>query len=499
MDNDNKIKVSESNRHNEVLLFLNNELSKLHDENENDSYNLEREFEKTKKNRNKSVYIILIASFVFVFLLAGIITFTLTKSNNNLTISMNSFDDLNLKGLIDSVSSAQNNYDNAVKTKVRLEVNLASAIKAAETQRENDIFVLDSLKLKSKSEYKTRLDKIEKEYNETIAKAHEEYDPEIAAAEKEAELYQEQLTQFDAAKVQAAQEQQKALDSERELRLLEQKKITDKYDAQISQLENKITELTRKNTSDMHKALGEITDRYEEELRTLDPVIYDEQGNEIIIKANENGTTTFNAEEFALDNGIKNEAVTSAYKDYQALMEEYNYLEDKVKQVPYKNSVPKYLAAARQLVNKMGQTLANGSVELNNEYIKLENKNKKLQAEVENQKKLVEKEKQERAEDIQGIEATLESLLNTVKASGVILSANSADNIRVYIGSKYRELVTEEGIAAEVKGVKTVKGRIIKIDDNTFCFTSGVDKNGEPVEIDVTAILPGATVKITAK
>ena len=146
----------------------------------------------------------------------------------------------------------------------------------------------------------------------------------------------------------------------------------------------------------------------------------------------------------------------------------------------------------------MNEAFATTATEINNQKLQLEKENKKLQLEVENQKLQVQKIKQEREEDIQGIEDTLEALLTTVKVSGVILSATSADNIRVYVGLKYRELITDEGISAEVKGTKTVKGMIVK-QENGFYLVPAVDKNGNLVEIDVSAILPGSVVKVIVK
>ena len=50
MGNDNKIIISNEQRHKEVLLFLNDELNRLQTSNSADSYDLEKEYAKTKKN-----------------------------------------------------------------------------------------------------------------------------------------------------------------------------------------------------------------------------------------------------------------------------------------------------------------------------------------------------------------------------------------------------------------------------------------------------------------
>ena len=64
-----------------------------------------------------------------------------------------------------------------------------------------------------------------------------------------------------------------------------------------------------------------------------------------------------------------------------------------------------------------------------------------------------------------------------------------------------KAVITADGVGAEIKGTKTVKGVIKPIADEPgfYRFESALDKNGNPVDFDFALIAAGQTVKVSAK
>ena len=103
MDNDNKVEkreVSNIQRHKDVLLFLNEELNNLQLKTSSDTYNLEREYAKTKKNKSPFVPLLLVGCFLLVLGAALLINYTISKQNEQITVNLEAFHDLNLKNLL---------------------------------------------------------------------------------------------------------------------------------------------------------------------------------------------------------------------------------------------------------------------------------------------------------------------------------------------------------------------------------------------------------------
>ena len=206
MDNDNKIKMSDDDEKKVVHLFLQDELQPLSQEKPH-SYNLETEYAKTKKNKSPFIWILMI----LCFLLAGLFAFAMSRyvdyTNNNISINIDSFDDLNLKNLLDIVSQTKSQYDTAVNDKSELEANLNNSLQQAERKRDADLFTLQSLKLSSKENLK-RKNIINTEYKTTVQNLHDKYDVQISTKQGLIDQYQKQLAEYDSSKVEQAKQQE---------------------------------------------------------------------------------------------------------------------------------------------------------------------------------------------------------------------------------------------------------------------------------------------------
>ena len=497
MGNDNKITEEEKSNqiHKEVMLFLGKELERIHQTSSEQTYNIEKEYAKTRKNHSPFSALMLIGCFLVVLAIAFIITKTISSKNEDISVSVAAFDDLNLKNLLNTVGAAQTNYENAVKKRATIEGDMSVKLKAADETRTNDLFVIESmtrLTKKKKAELEAEADK---KYKEAVAAIHEEYDGQLVQADKEIQEYKSQLAEFDAAKVQAAQEKEKALDTERRVKELEQKKIKDQYELRISELNQKLADTQKRSSEDMRRAVGSVSEQYQAEIALLDPKLNDSKAGKIIAETKKSSAADFNGASALNARGITSTQLTGAMNDYQKLYDDYKYLDKAVAALPQKNSIPSYVAASRKLVNQMGAAFTNTAVSLYNENVELNGKINSLSGE------LAESQKQIKLQQA-SYEVAYDNLLSLAKTNAVLVYATNYENMRVYIAEKARYLITENGADAEFKADKTIKGKIFRdeeSEEDSFYFVVGNDKNGNRFEVNFEAIVPGTPVKILSK
>ena len=128
MDNDNKIDSSVLDNENtavpeekgDVLLFLQEEIMPLRKKKVVTTYDLEKEYAKTRKNKNLSVWIVLLLTVVGVVLATWAIISGFSVNSRNIEVSLDAFEDLNLRNLFDALSKTQDLYEKAAKTKAEL-------------------------------------------------------------------------------------------------------------------------------------------------------------------------------------------------------------------------------------------------------------------------------------------------------------------------------------------------------------------------------------------
>jgi len=483
MDNDNKIEkkgTKKIQRHDEVLLFLDEELKNLKKGSNKDVYDIKKEYAKTAKNKSPFTHAVLFATAVVVFIVALTMSIVIKKQNQQIKVQVEVFDDLNLRDLLDTVSKSQSEYDNAVKNKATLESTQTRLIKEAEAKRDNDLFVLDTLKL-SKAEYEKRGNAIRSECNSTISSIQAEYAPQIAEMDSQIDVYQKRMSEYDTAKVQQAQEQEKALNSERQLRQLEQKELTSRYETQIADLQKSMDNLRVRNQEAIRKSVKEVQTIYQAEIDRLDPVVKDPAADSIVQNTKQNYVTGLDSAGL-LALASEDAELTESVKTYQKYYEDFEYLNKKVAAVPQKNTIPSYVKANSQLVKEMGQTFADTTKDLYNKNAELE-------------RQLSETKKQ--------TEVIYSGLLTTARSNALVSTVLGENDIQVFIAERARYLVNPEtGVNAEFTVGKTVvKGRVKIDEDGCFRFYMPEDEEGnvQPLPVEVSAVIPGTLVKLISK
>ena len=494
MDNDIKIKKELSQTHKDVMLFLDDELSLLQKENAISSYNLDEEYAKTKKNKSLFSFFILTGCLIVVLLVSWGLKKNIDTKNENITINLEEFDNLNLKGLLDSVFKVQGNYDNAIKEKSRIVSQKELELQDAQTKLDNELFLIDSLKLSSKKEIARRKTQAEDEYKKNLEEINLKYDEQIAAIEAEANEYKLQLAEYDTAKIESAKEQEKLLNSERQVQELERKKLIKEYEDRLSAVNADFTEYKETSNRRMKNSVTEVAKKYQAEIDTLDPVIKNTEADKLIsVYKNDTNALKFDSQNYLTQNLVSDELAASALEKGQEIYNKYELLNNVIASIPQKHSIPSYVAASKYYVNELSKGFADSTVQMYNEKVEII---QDFTNQVINLEKQVETEKQLNKKQETTYKGIIENFLLLNKWNAIVISAKSKDSIDVYVRSDAVEsLFVDNKVEAEI--TKVVKGTITNNLDGSFTFVPHkTDKNGDPIEFDLALITNGAQVKL---
>ncbi len=312
MDNANKI-IDSKTTHKEVVLFLGDDLKKNNNENFG-KYDLVEEYAKTARNKQPFVWILLALCFIFV----GAGTFTtvmlVANSNHKIAINIDSFDDLNLRSLLNSAGRVKSLYEKAIKNKKNLEENRDDELAQAEQKKANDLFTLKSVSsVTSKESLKSGQKKIEEAFQLTVQKINEDYNEKIAKAEEEISHYKDQVDSYDKNKLSKAEGEEAVLDSTKQLHDLEMRSQAESYEAKIKQLRQQLVDQQIKAAEEQKKAVDQVRQTYQAKINLLDPKAREQSSEQNSI---------------ILDTGIKNKASSSkVWKNVEELLfREEDYL-----------------------------------------------------------------------------------------------------------------------------------------------------------------------------
>ena len=540
--------------HKEVRMFLDEELEVLHKSRADvQAYNIEKEFAKTSKHKSPLAMILLGICFLVVLSTVVVMSLVIDQKDKGISVEMSVFDDLNLKNLLDTVSKIQDNYDSAVKSRSDLINNRESELRNAEAKRDQEIFLVKSLKLPASDE-KDRINKINKAYDDSVKSINSQYEPKIKALEAEINDYEEQLKEYDASKIQAAQEQERLINSERRVQELERRKLAQQYEDRIAELEQTIELLRSSSSDEVYNSITTLSSKYQAEINGLDPKLHDIKAEDLIAEARKKGSGKFDSKKTA--SGISDETAVKGLNQFQKDYDSYSYLVNAVSALPQKNSIPSYVTAFKTFVNSMGKTFTDTTVALENDKKALSKQVNNLSSEVtgltndydslideynalvdeydelydsyEGEKAHYEAEKQElkvkfeaeKEELLQQNESEKAQLKNdfaketeknkkvfedciagvitSSKAMAAVISAESKSDIQVYVTPEVKKLIGNTEVPAEIRAVKPVKGTI-KADGEYFKFIPAKDKNGAVVDFDLPTVTPGVIVKLTVK
>ena len=369
--------------------------------------------------------------------------------------------------------------------------------------------------------------------------------------ETKIEEYEAQLAKYDSSKVQAAQEQERLLNSERRVQELERRKLSQQYESQIAELERTIEALRNENNESVYKSVSSVSSKYQAEINGLDPIIVDAGAEEIVTAFRNSKSIDFSA--VSRGPATDDVMISSGFDEYQSSYDDFNYLYSIISSLPQKNTIPLYVAASKNLVNKMGETFSKTTLALEDDKVKLKGKVNNLEGKVDklndNYSSLTdeynsltdeynsltdeyntladeitriqeeyadelqqtqvkfEQEKQDMQNEFEKAQQTqktefekcLAGIITSAKAQAAVISAENKNNIRVYVLPSIAPLIPGAGAPAEIKAVKSIKGSIVKDSDGYFRFVPATDKNGQLLDFDFSTVTPGLIVKLTIK
>lgn len=527
MGNDNKIvpaKKENSVLHNQVMMFLDEEVSNLPDDGYRNSYNLEEEYAKTKKNHSRFTPLALLGALLVVLGTVFAVTLIITDIDKKVTVELSEFADLNLKTLLDSVAKIQTSYDEAVTEKTVLVSDRELALTSAENKKNQDIFVIQSMHLANKNEEKKRIEKVNQTYEKDVKDIYENYEPKLVSVTKKIEELDAQLKSYDASKIEAAQQQDRAINSERQVQELEKRRISEQYEQRISELQKTIEDLRSSNSKNMVDSITSVSQKYQAEIDSLDPVLKDAAADELIAESKLERANIYNAALEDDDERGLPEKLEKSFENYLAVYRNYLYLNKSVSSLPQKHSIPSYVEASAVFVNDMGVIFEETAVDLQENVAKLEenvgnleekvrevtDEKTQLEAKVENlntkvaglnkdaekyKKSIEEKEKQNK-----NYEDGLLNLITIFKYNGLVLSAESKDNVILMVLPSVVESLNDDSIInVEIKAGKSIKGTLVRGEDGYFIYQPLLDKQGNPVDFDLESLAVGTPAKITVK
>ncbi len=370
MDNGNKIRINRP----EVKLFLHNDLLPSNIEAPT-KYNLTEEYAKTRSKKVSFAATVLVLCIIIVAaLMFGLVSF-LQERNDTLEVDIEVFNDLNLKNLLDVVSRTQASLDNASQQKNQLELELSTKLAQAKLKRDSETQLLNSLNLDDLEKINER-NAINREYENSVASLNAEYQPQIAVLEGQMEDYTAQLASFDSTNVELAQEQEAAINSQRQAFELEKQALIENYDTLVADLVAELEALQAQQLETQAQALSVLSSQHEEELNVFDPVFYDEKANSVVRaylsspgRAEENvevESYSFSSRNYSLP--LKDDATRTSFEtmllDINNEYADFNYVADIASTVPWANSLNEYIDALANMANKIGDDIISSSVDI---------------------------------------------------------------------------------------------------------------------------------------
>ncbi len=494
MDNDNKIDSSVLDNENtavpeekgDVLLFLQEEIMPLRKKKVVTTYDLEKEYAKTRKNKNLSVWIVLLLTVVGVVLATWAIISGFSVNSRNIEVSLDAFEDLNLRNLFDALSKTQDLYEKATKTKAELQAAFDQKMTQAKRSLDLDLDYIRKLKL-AKKDRTTRETRVRNTYAKTVKAIHDEFDEKLKAADIELKQYEDQLKSFDSENVEKAQEWEKQMDSERQVHEIEKGKLTEEYETKIMDLKTQMSEAQDRNYKEKRDAINDLTKHYEGIVAQLDPVIKDAKVNSAVQKA----SSLISYDYF--DPNLINQSVTYSDDEYlqelrslQKKYDEYIVLNNFASAIPYSNGMDSIVLSEKQLaydmVSSVAQVGANRISSVKTENARLSNQVEKYKDELSKLKTVLENSS-----------VLFNDYAKKAKVDGFVLSVTSSTEIIAYIQSEVRPVVKNDGSTR----VNIVNNKNEKVASGAMRFKDGIYY----VSLDEEAaeLLPGFFVKLIKK
>ncbi|TVR71569.1 MAG: hypothetical protein EA427_04375 [Spirochaetaceae bacterium] len=376
MDNDRKVNPSEpgSERSTDIverskMVFLREIVNEF--KRRQQQYDLETEFAKTKRNRSVVIPLAVVGLILIFGVVVAGVTRYIQSSSLAITVDIDDFADVNLRDILDEAQRLQNQLEVAQRELRDLQEQRDVQIRQFERARDREIGLLAESPLGSAART-AREQELRNEAEQQIAAVRVETEPAIQELQERIADLQDRIAQYDSRQLEQAREQEEILNNQQRLFELEMAEVRDRYERQIERLtsdyEREISELEQfqaefERTIRMRHSeeLARLRARHADEIAALtlsfNPRMDGEALQPLLDAAPPAGITAFTGP--GPFRPVLQEEGAASPGDYRAVQRQYEdflLLLDRMRAIPFQNSVPPLLEQldfrARDLVRQ---------------------------------------------------------------------------------------------------------------------------------------------------
>ncbi|HUX37430.1 MAG TPA: hypothetical protein VMV44_05960 [Rectinemataceae bacterium] len=298
-------------------------------------YDLEKEFAKTHKNRSLMIPLVTLATLLVLGGIAWGVTYWIQAANNAAPVDVASFDDLNLKDLLDTAKRNENDMASAQSDLHQLQFDLRSSLDAADQEYESNIENIKARVVRPAEVTKqSAAAKAARDAKKRAVQAS--FAPRMAAKNAEIAAIQAKIDSYDQRLMQQAQAQQAVLDSANKKFDLERKSLVSDYEKRLADVvARRKSDIAALNTQ-RARLVASLTVRY-------NPVFTDQRMQSLL--AGWKAPSTYGPYA-ALPAYLATAGVLSAEDQAKldASLSDFGYIAEQLRQVPWINSVPDALS-----------------------------------------------------------------------------------------------------------------------------------------------------------
>lgn len=272
MDNGYEIAVpdGEITERRDISLFLGDDQKTLR-AGGGELYDATREFEKTRFYRNHLVLASLVAVVLVTSIAAWLITTEINRRMTKVDIDIQSFQDLNLRDILDSAKRFNDELDRSVRDLASLEMDRDARLERIRDKKRADILLLEATALSAEDAARRRR-AIDAEAASAERLVMETYEPDIRDKRIEIAAIQEKIASYDTRSMETARKQQEVFDNQQRVYELEKERLASSYEQRIASLEETLRQEQVNGRRELEKAVANFVRLYNPLWPSHDPV-----------------------------------------------------------------------------------------------------------------------------------------------------------------------------------------------------------------------------------
>jgi len=376
-------------------------------------YSLDEEFARTRHNRSTFVWLSVLIFVSVMVVIAVAVTSEIQRRSQEVPVNIAAFADVNLRDLLDRAKQLDLQMQNARRNLSDLQSAEAAQIQDARSNADQQFQVVDA-EILAPAEKQKREVVIQQVLAGNVATIRAGFAPRIDEAHKSISDIQKQLDHYDTRQVEEARKQEAILNNQQRIFDMQMNKTVSYFEGHIRQLTDQFTSQIQSIKSNNNQLVDALKRSHATEISTLmatyNPTFTSPEITSILSRPIAPARIAPDAfSRVVMAHGIANGGGLSELK---ARMREFETVLSRLRQIPYKNSVPTALdtlqGLSREIVYNY-QQMANGLATTVSEESGL----------------------------IGAYDYALSSLINNSRENGYIIDARDSSNIVVFVAPIY--------------------------------------------------------------